>query len=445
MDSFFRETMYWVGLLLDQAMVTSWFRLVRMFPFFVQVELLLNVFVVLGVLTWWIRKNYGRKRVPSSFQPGVSCIVTCYGEGKDVILTIRSLAMQLYNGPIEIIPVVDGSDKNRTTWEAVLSQLDWVKKRPHRFLLPVSKPQRGGRVSSLNTGLHRARYDIIMVFDGDTSLTNDTVRLCAEHFYRPNVVAVSGNLRVRNRRVSMATRMQGLEYNIGIGLGRTGLAEWGVINNISGAFGCFRKDLLLHIGGWDTGTAEDLDLTTRIKGYFGRYPHLRIEFEPHAIGFTDGPTSFGQLLKQRDRWDGDLTYLYLRKYRWSFHPRILGWKNFFLYLLVGLVFQIAIPFLIWIYYIRMFALYPVSYVVAVSVVVYLGYLALSVILWLFYMIFVSRFRAEDVRSLILLPWQPVYSMALRVMMVPFTLKSFFFRSHLDSSMAPYWVLKKGKY
>lgn len=439
------ETIYWFLAIMEEGSSLTIWDLLGRIPMFVQFEMLINLMVLVGVLCWWIAKRAKVNAPPPAYHPGVSCIVTCYGEGNDVILTIKSLAMQLYDGPIEIIPVVDGSVKNKHTWQAVLSQASFVKSRTNRILNPIGKPQRGGRVSSLNTGLRIAKYDFIMVFDGDTSFTNDTVRLCAGHFHDPKCVAVSGNLRIRNAYLSLATRMQALEYKIGIALGRTGLAEWGIINNVSGAFGCFRKSFLKHIGGWDTGTAEDLDLTTRIKGFFGRHPELRIEFEPHAIGFTDGPPDFWSLIGQRERWDGDLSYLYLRKFRWSFNPRILGWKNFLLYLLVGLVFQIVVPFLIWIYYIKMFILYPVPYVFAISIWIYLAYLLVGIFMWFMYLGTVTRYLKEDLRDLPLVFLQPLYSFALRVLMVPYTLKSIVFRTHLDSSMAPYWVLRKGRY
>ncbi len=41
----------------------------------------------------------------------------------------------------------------------------------------------------------------------------------------------------------------------------------GLLNNISGAFGGFRRSVLKQVGGWNTHTAEDLDLTIRLKQY----------------------------------------------------------------------------------------------------------------------------------------------------------------------------------
>lgn len=375
------------------------------------------------------------------FSP-VTCVITCYSEGWDVARTIRSLALQLYPGTIEIMPMIDGSVRNSETLVAVLAQEAFVASVPNRTLRPVAKPQRGGRVSSLNLGRSLAKGEIVMAMDGDTSFTNDTVSLCTRHFADPNCVAVSGNLRVRNSDSSWVAAMQALEYNLGIAFGRTGLAQWGIINNISGAFGIFRKSFLDHLGGWDTGTAEDLDLTTRIKGYFGRHPELRIAFEPHAIGFTDGPVTVPQLYRQRDRWDGDLSYIYFRKYRNSFNPRILGWRNFLWYTVFGLVFQITIPYLVVGYYLKLLYTCPFPLVAAISLWTYVGYFSVIGILYSIYLATVSRYPREDLWLALLLPFLPLYSFALRICMPVFTLKSVLFKTHLDSAMAPWWVLRR---
>lgn len=81
------------------------------------------------------------------------------------------------------------------------------------------------------------------------------------------MIASGGALRVRNHNANLLTKMQSLEYMLSMQAGKTGMATWGVLNNISGAFGAFRKNLLKQVGGWDTHTAEDLDLTMRLKQY----------------------------------------------------------------------------------------------------------------------------------------------------------------------------------
>lgn len=145
-----------------------------------------------------------------------------------------------------------------------------------------------------------------------------------ESLANPRVLASAGNLRVRNKNTSIWTRFQALEYWFSIYSSRLGLAEVNVVNNISGAFGIFRRSVLTNVGGWDNGSAQDLDLTLRLKKFFGRYPGLSLAFASEALRFTDVPATLSQLLRQRLRWDGDLFFIYFRKHLATLRPSIIG-------------------------------------------------------------------------------------------------------------------------
>jgi len=152
--------------------------------------------------------------------PRVSCIITCYAEGRDVSKTILSLAEQLYPGFIEIIAVVDGALQNAPTLQAAREASSLVARTPRRQVLVLPKWQRGGRVSSLNAGLSVATGEVVMALDGDTSFDNDMVRNATRHFDDPGVVGVAGNLRVRNAKRSLVARLQALEYVVSISAGK---------------------------------------------------------------------------------------------------------------------------------------------------------------------------------------------------------------------------------
>lgn len=64
--------------------------LLWMFPFFLFVELPMVLLVIAGVLRWYSKKLV---RVPfnSQYTPKVSCIITCYSEGADVLKTLSTL------------------------------------------------------------------------------------------------------------------------------------------------------------------------------------------------------------------------------------------------------------------------------------------------------------------------------------------------------------------
>jgi cellulose synthase/poly-beta-1,6-N-acetylglucosamine synthase-like glycosyltransferase len=417
--------------------------LLMLFPYFLLFELPLNLLVVLGTIRWFVRE---RSLSPhqSLYRPRVSCIITCYNEGLDVQRTLRSLCEQTYRGEIEMVPVVDGAAANQTTIHAVRSfQLD-RELYPQRQLRPIAKWQRGGRVSSLNAGLALCTGEIVMALDGDTSFDNNMVSAMVRHFEDPDVPAVAGSLRVRNAWVSLTTAMQALEYLLSIHMAKIGLSEWNLTNNISGAFGAFRRSFIERAGGWDTHTAEDLDITLRIKSYFGRNQRLRIPFEPTAIGHTDAPTTFRQFLMQRLRWDGDLLFLYVRKHSASISPRIMGWPNFIMTLMSGFFFQLVLPFIILGYSMLALFVMPWPSLLLLGVLIYLLYLMITVVLFLCHLLMVTERPSEDLRMVPLLPLFPICMFIMRCWSAVAMLNEWFRRGHEESSMAPWWILKKAK-
>ena len=416
--------------------------LILLLPFFLFFEVPMFFVVTLGVVRWYLTKLH---RVPAvgHYVPRVSCLVICYNEGEVVQKTLRTLCEQVYPGEIELIPVLDGAAQNLDTLQGVRDfKLD-KRLYPNRSIRPIAKWQRGGRVSSLNAGLQIATGEVVLVMDADTTFDNNTVSALVPHFADPMVPAVAGSLRVGNPTSSLITRLQELEYFLTIHTSKTGLSEWNTINNVSGAFGAFRREFLERIGGWDTHTAEDLDLTLRIKSYFGRHPY-RIPFEPAAVGHTDVPDTLGKFLKQRLRWDGDLFFLYVRKHSENMSPRLMGWRNFFMTLFTGFFFQMVVPFLIVLYTLAILFLLPAAKVLALGVLLYLVYLGATVLLYLLGMLLVSERPKQDLRMLLVLPVYPFFTFCTRCWSAVCILNEIFRRGHEESSMAPWWVTKRGK-
>ncbi len=411
------------------------------FPMVLAIELPLYLLVIAGIGRHLIHQR--RPGIMSRpYSPRVSCIVTCYSEGADARKTVECLLEQAYQGPIEVIAMVDGASKNRDTLRAVRSAGDGLRASPGRVLKCVPKWQRGGRVSSLNAGLSLARGDIVMALDGDTSFDDDMVAQAVARMADPRVIALTGTLRVRNRRESIWAHFQALEYLIGLVATRTGLAAFNVVNNVSGAFGVFRRDVLLRVGGWESGTAEDLDLTLRLQRYTGRHPDRIIAFEPAAIGHTDVPARFGDLLKQRLRWDGDLFYVYVRKHWQAFRPGILGWPRLIATAWYGLLHQIVLPFVIVIYLVWMgFTQTPDRLVIMLGLI-YLLYLLIAAVMASVAIGLLSERRREDLTLLPALLLFPVFRGFMRVWSVVAILAEIVLSAHKDTSMAPWWVLKR---
>lgn len=426
----------WQMLLQDPLRVN-----VLLFPMLLLLELPYYLAVLAGLMRHVLRRRLQRQpRWPH--QPRVTCLITCYSEGEAVALTLHTLCEQDYAGPLDIIAMVDGAIQNRPTAEAVRRFIRTHGKHyPHRYITLLPKWQRGGRVSSLNAGLSLARGEIVMALDGDTSFDNDMVSKVVRHFVDPKVAAVSGTLMARNAATSTVAHLQGLEYRLSLLMAKTGLGELDVLNNISGAFGVFRTSVLRQIGAWNTGTAEDLDLTLRLKQYVRRYG-LRIVFEPYAVGHTDVPHTWRMFFLQRLRWDGDLAYLYLRKHHHAFSPRLTGWRHFIALLWSGLAFQIVAPFTILFYLVWLAFVLPAANYVALQLLVFCYYLLIAAFNYLAYLAVCSREPWRELKDLLWLPVFTLYMMASRLWSCVAILNEMLRRGHEESAMAPWWVLKR---
>ncbi len=402
----------------------------------------LSLLVLSGIGRWFWRKQHAV--IKPHYTPVISCGLTCYSEGEDIKKTILTLCEQVYRGHIEIIAVVDGASTNTHTYQAALESRALVARYTRRSLIILPKWQRGGRVSSSNAALNIAKGELFFALDADTSFDNDMVNQIVQEFTDPNVPAVGGSLRVRNDKVSLVSRMQAMEYMISLQGAKTGLAEWNVINSISGAFGAFRTKFIRQIGGWDTHSGEDLDITLRIKQYMARHPGLRIPFAAHAIGYTDVPVAAKSLFMQRIRWDGDLYFLYLRKHKQGISPRLLGWRNYISTVLYGILQNILLPYLVVLYTAWLLCNYPLQIVFAGFAIQYLCYLFITILHFSIFLIAVSECPGKDIHYLKWLPLYPVYGFIMRIVNAIAVLNEQIRRSHEESNMAPWWVLKKGK-
>jgi poly-beta-1,6-N-acetyl-D-glucosamine synthase len=414
------------------------------FPCVIIIELPYNVISVIYVVRGWLRIRYGEEP-PKDYYPLVSILITAYSESKEELeITIISILEQIYHGRIELLFIIDNAAENKETFINARKMSKLYGNIPGRDIKIIAKQSRGGHASSMNLGLKLAKGEVLFALDADTSIDNQTVSTAVRHFKNPNVIALSGGLRVRNFKDSLITRLQAIEYIIGIQLGRFGLTELNVINNISGAFGIFRRKFLLQIGGWLNGTAEDMDLLLRIHAYTKRYPQLKIIHEPEIVGWTAVPVTFRKLMKQRLRWDGDLYYIYVTRHWRLFSSKLMGKVKTFFVAWYGLYFQLALPFIVLLYTIILLIKYNLAVVIAISILIYGYYLIVLIMMFLLFLLVVSERPKQDV---LLFPWlflMPFYQQIMRISAAFFILNEIIFKGHNDTSMAPWWVIRKTK-
>lgn len=117
---------------------------------------------------------------------------------------------------------------------------------------------------------------------------------------------------------------------------------------ISGAFGLFRKDLVIAAGGYDVGTVgEDMEIVTRLH-VFCRVNGIdyKIRYAPDAICWTQAPETLGDLVRQRRRWHRGLLECMVKHARICCNPRFglvgsISYLYFLVYELLSPVIEIA--------------------------------------------------------------------------------------------------------
>ncbi|MFD8488048.1 glycosyltransferase [Streptomyces sp. NA03103] len=215
----------------------------------------------------------------------VSVIVPAYNEKECIEATLRSLARSTH--PVEIIVVDDGSTDGTADIAESLG-LPGVR---------VVRQANAGKPAALNNGVRHARYDIVVMMDGDTVFEPDTVRHLVQPFADPSVGAVAGNAKVGNRRTLIGA-WQHIEYVMGFNLDRRMYDLLRCMPTIPGAIGAFRREAVLQVGGMSDDTlAEDTDITIALHR-----AGWRVVYEEHARAWTEAPGSLSQLWSQRYRW-----------------------------------------------------------------------------------------------------------------------------------------------
>jgi len=189
--------------------------------------------------------------------------------------------------------------------------------------LRVVHKDNGGRSDAINAGISIARGELVVVVDADSLLEPAAITHAVVPFeVHPDLcMAVGGGIRVANgsrivggQVVAPGVSMRGvgatqvLEYLRGFYATRIAWSEMNGLLIISGAFGVFRRDLLVALGGFSKATlGEDMEMTMRIHHLLRpQMKDARVEFAPAAVCWTEAPGTLGGLRNQRVRWHAGL-------------------------------------------------------------------------------------------------------------------------------------------
>ena len=253
-------------------------------------------------------QRFRSRRPTPVYTPSVTVIVPAYNEERVIGSTLRSLLNQVYEGPLDIVVVDDGSPDS--TFECV--QRDFGSDPRVR----AYRKENGGKASALNYGIARASGEIIVCLDADTQFTPSTVARLVAPLHDAKVGAVAGNAKVGNRH-NLVTRWQALEYVTGQNLERRAFAVLNAITIVPGAVGAWRKSYVQAVGGFSDDTlAEDQDLTWAL-GEEGAH----VAYADDAIAYTEAPDTISTLIRQRFRWSFGTLQCVRKHFHILFRPR----------------------------------------------------------------------------------------------------------------------------
>lgn len=292
----------------------------------------------------------------SSQTPPISILVPAFNESQTIEESVRSFLLLNYP-EYEVIVINDGSTDEtldilkekfvllpiRATYRKQLQTKEVrtiYRSVEYPYLLVIDK-ENGGKSDSLNTGINVASYPYFCTVDADSILEQDallrTMRPIIEG--KEDVVACGGIVRVANGctfREGKVTNVglpentwaifQVIEYLRSFLTSRLGFSGISCLLLISGAFGVFRKQDVLAVGGYNTTiVGEDMELVVRLQRHIRENKkNSKILFVPDPVCWTMVPESLKVLKRQRTRWHRGLIETLLLHRRMFLNPSY-GW------------------------------------------------------------------------------------------------------------------------
>lgn len=338
----------------------------------------------LALAGWALRRDRGLPaaslvwRRYAAAAPPISLLVPAYNEELTIAESVRSLLALQYPS-FEVVVVNDGSRDGTLralieTFELTPLQRSYERVAPSAEIrgvygaanqprLVVVDKANGGKADALNAALNLARSPIVCSMDADSLLEPDALLRAARPFLEDpeRVVAVGGTIRIANgcdirfgriERVgpprNLLALLQTVEYLRAFLMARLAWSEMGSLLIISGAFGLFRRDAVLAVGGYSLGTVgEDMELVVKLHRHFrGAGRPYRIVFLPEPVCWTEAPETLSVLGRQRARWHRGALETFMRHRDMLLRPRFgrvgaLGFGYILLVDVIGPLIEIA--------------------------------------------------------------------------------------------------------
>ncbi len=315
----------------------------------------------------------------SGLLPPITVIAPAYNEESTIVDSVESLLALAY--PHYQVVVVNDGSKDDTIGQ-LIKGFNLVPASPGIEgtlpCMPVKTVYRsttipnlvvvdktnGGKADALNAGSNFATGEYLCSIDADSLLDPQSLlrAMLQTIASRRTVIAIGGNIFPVNgsevehghlQRIGLPgdplAAFQTMEYLRSFVSGRLGWVLLDGLLIISGAFGIFRKDRFLEVGGYMTGrgayrkdtVGEDMELVVRLVRHEregGR--DGMVDYCYNANCWTEVPEEGKTLMRQRDRWHRGLIEVLLHHRRMAFRPRYgmsgaLSIPYFYMFELIG--------------------------------------------------------------------------------------------------------------
>jgi glycosyltransferase involved in cell wall biosynthesis len=208
----------------------------------------------------------------------ISVILPVLNEEKYLADSVNSILSQEFSGLIEVILAVGPSQ------DATLQIAQALQAKDSRVVV-VDNPT-GRTAAGLNRAIAASKYSIIVRVDGHSQLPNNYCELAFNLLSETGAVNVGGVMAAEGITLFQRSVARAMRSPLGVGASRFHTGG-GAGESDTVYLGCFRKEAILEVGGFDERftRAQDWELNFRLREKGGLIyfdPRLTVTYRPRS-------------------------------------------------------------------------------------------------------------------------------------------------------------------
>lgn len=268
----------------------------RFFSLLFFVPIFVKYVIHLVIAPWFPAvERYRGRGVRGDEKVPVSVLIACHNEEVGIAATLQSIVDTGYRY-LEMIIVDDGStDRTGERVQSFIAGQKYKEAEPGVRFVYIHTENKG-KAAALNVALSHATGDIVITIDADSVVDQKVIEALVRYFHDPLVASVAGQVVIGNKSRPLGI-IQQLEYLYGFYFKQAD-SIMNAVYIVGGAAAAYRRAVIIRLGGYDEHmVTEDIELSTRLQDH-----GYRVRYAPDAIVYTEGPSDFVGLCRQRLRW-----------------------------------------------------------------------------------------------------------------------------------------------